>query len=108
MHFEVLLTDHAAQDLTDIYQYILENDTTRSADYVLSRIEATFKRLASLPERGRYPKELLALGIRDYREVYFKPYRIIHRAVGQQVLIFCIADGRRNLGALLQRRLLGD
>ena len=41
-----------------------------------------------------------------YREVYFKPYRIIYHARGERVIINLIADGRRDMSVLLQRRLI--
>ena len=63
--------------------------------------------LTTFPERGAYPKELIALGIRDYRQTAFKPYRVIYRVVGQKVYIYVIADGRRDMQSLLARRLLG-
>jgi toxin ParE1/3/4 len=63
--------------------------------------------LATLPERGSRPRELLALGIHEYRQVFFKPYRLIYRIIGQQVFIVLIADGRRDMQTLLARRLLG-
>ncbi len=59
------------------------------------------------PERGSYPKELLALGIREYRQAHFKPYRLIYRVSGKQVIIYIIADGRRDMQTLLTRRMLG-
>ena len=52
-------------------------------------------------------KELLALGIREYRETFFKPYRIVYRVQGSRVDVYLIADGRRDMQALLSRRLLG-
>lgn len=52
------------------------------------------------------PKELAALGIRDYYERYFKPYRMTYTAVGQRVYVYVIADGRRNMQTLLSKRLL--
>lgn len=55
---------------------------------------------------GRHPRELLALGIREYREVFFEPYRIICRVMGDGAYVLVIADGRRDMRALLQRRLL--
>lgn len=55
----------------------------------------------------RLPKELLAVGLREYREIYFKPYRIIYRIIADIVYVMLIADGRRNMQSLLQRRLLG-
>lgn len=63
--------------------------------------------LAQLPERGSYPKELVALGIKDYRQTAFKPYRVIYRVLGTRVVIYLIADGRRDMQSVLARRLLG-
>ena len=70
------------------------------------RIEKIFSSLSESPERGTYPKELLALGIRDYREIFFKPYRVIYRVMGDKVHVLLIVDGRRDMQTLLQRRLL--
>ena len=106
MPFAVLLTRDAARDLEELYDYIALHDAPQKADYVLSQIEKAFSRLSQFPEQGSYPKELLALGIRDYREVYFKPYRMIYRVVDENVYVFLIADGRRDMQTLLQRRLL--
>ena len=50
--------------------------------------------------------ELLDIGIREYREIFFKPYRIIYRVMGDKVYVLVVADGRRDMQALLQRRLL--
>ena len=36
----------------------------------------------------------------------FKPYRIIYRVMGDGVYVLVIADGRRDMRALLGRRLL--
>ena len=48
-----------------------------------------------------------SVGIQDYRQVFFKPYRLIYRLHGKQVVVYLIADGRRDMPALLARRLLG-
>jgi toxin ParE1/3/4 len=50
---------------------------------------------------------LLDLGIKDYRQVLFKPYRLIYRVMGHDVVVFVIADGLRDLQSLLARGLLG-
>ncbi len=73
---------------------------------MLTRIEKIFGSLFESTERGTYPKELLALGIRDYREIFFKPYRVIYRIIGNKVHVLLIVDGRRDMQTLLQRRLL--
>ena len=105
--YEVLLTEGAERDLESIYDYIAEFDCKASADYVLDRLLEVVESLSAFPERGAYPKELVALGIRDYRQTAFKPYRVIYRVMAQKVYIYVIADGRRNMQSLLVRRLLG-
>ena len=107
MRFDVLLTEHAERDLGELYSTIAEHDTPGNAAHVLDRIEKALKSLSAFPERGSHPKELLALGIRDYRQTFFKPYRLIYRIAERRVYVYLIVDGRRDMQALLARRLLG-
>lgn len=106
MSFAVLLTKDAARDLNELYDYITAHDSPRKADYVLEQIETAFSTLSEFPKRGVYPKELLKLGIREYREIFFKPYRIIYRVMDKNVYVLLIVDSRRDMQSLLQRRLL--
>ena len=106
MPFYVQLTDDAVRDLEVIYKYIYRHDTPSSAEYVLDRIESVFQGLPEHPQGGSYPGELLDIGVREYREVFFKPYRIIYLVAGDTVYVLVIADGRRDMQTLLQRRLL--
>jgi toxin ParE1/3/4 len=106
MPVKVLLSNDAARDLDELYDYIALHDAPRKADYVLEQIEKAFSKLSEFPERGAYPKELLAIGIREYREIFFKPYRIIYRVIDKNVYVLLIVDGRRDMQSLLQRRLL--
>ena len=108
MNFTVSLTRSAERDLEGIYDYIAEHDSQQSADYVLDGLMEVVATLSTFPERGPYPKELAALGIREYRQAFFKPYRLIYRVIAQQVFIYLIADGRRDLRALLERRMLNS
>ena len=106
MSFRVQLTNDAARDLEEICDYIDRHDAPERADHVLDRIEKAFRSLVDHPQRGSFPAELLDLGIKEYREVFFKPYRIIYRVNGDSVYVLLIADGRRDMRALLERRLL--
>ena len=106
MGFEILLTKDAACDLEEIYNCIVLHDSSQKADYVLARIEEVFFSLSEFPERGVSPNEFLPLGIREYREIFFKPYRIVYRAMDNIVYVLLIVDGRREMQSLLQRRLL--
>lgn len=104
--FEVLLTEGAEQDLEAIHDYICEFDCVANANAVLDELMAIVESLSKFPERGSYPKELIGLGIKEYRQTFFKPYRVIYRIAGNQVIIYLITDGRRDLQAVLARRLL--
>ncbi|EYU16510.1 type II toxin-antitoxin system RelE/ParE family toxin [Photorhabdus aegyptia] len=106
MPYHVMLTKNAEADLEDIYDYIVENDSSEKADYVLDQLLKITDSLANFPEKGNYPKELQELGIRDFRQTFFKPYRVIYQITGKQVVIFVIADGRRDMQTLLTHRLL--
>jgi toxin ParE1/3/4 len=104
---DVLLTRGAEQDLESIVDYIAEFDGVTAANHVLNRLVKLIEDLAQLPERGSFPRELLALGIKEYRQGQFKPYRVIYRVLATQVVIYLIVDGRRDMQSLLARRLLG-
>ncbi len=106
MPFQVLLTNGATRDLEDLYDYIERHDVPGKADYVLEQIEQAFASLSENPQRGAYPKELLAIGLREYHEIFFKPCRIIYQVIAENVYVLVIADGRRDMQTLLQRRLL--
>ena len=105
--FDVLLTEGAEQDLEAIHDHISEFDCVANANHVLDELMAVVESLSTFPERGSYPKELVGLGIKEYRQTFFKPYRVIYRVAGSQVIIYLIADGRRDMQSVLARRLLG-
>ena len=107
MRFEVLLTEDAEQDLEDLHAYIAKFDSPKNAHYVLERLLEVIETLATSPERGSTPKELRCIGIQEYRQLFFKPFRAIYRVLGKRVVIYVIADGRRDMQSLLSRRLLG-
>jgi len=105
--YAVLLTQGAEQDLESIHDYIAEFDCVANANHVLGQLIEVAEGLAEFPERGSYPKELVALGIKEYRQTAFKPYRVIYRVAGNQAVIYLIVDGRRDMQSVLARRLLG-
>jgi toxin ParE1/3/4 len=105
--FQVAITEDAEHDLEDIVTYIAKRDSPRATEHVLNRILEIADSLMAAPTRGSPPRELRGLGDQEYRQIFFKPYRLIYRVVEQQVIIYLIADGRRDMQSLLARRLLG-
>lgn len=106
MAYAVVLTTDAARDVREIDAYIAWRDSVEAACAVVEGLGQVFAGLGESPQRGNHPKVLLAPGIREFREVHFKPYRVIYRVIDQTVYILCVADGRRNMQRLLMRRLL--
>jgi toxin ParE1/3/4 len=102
-----MLTDDASADLEAIYEYIAMHDGEINALRLLEQFEKLIVSLSDFPERGIYPKELSALGIREYRQLNLKPYRMVYRVVGKTVYVYMVVDGRRDMKALLSARLLG-
>lgn len=105
--YEVLLTQGAEQDLESIHDHIAEFDSVANANHVLEGLIEVVDGLAQFPERGNYPTELVALGIKEYRQTAFKPYRVIYRVLFSRFVIYLIVDGRRDMQSVLARRLLG-
>lgn len=103
--YQVIFTKDAKNDLEDIYDYIHQHDSQDSANQVLEKLLQAAEALAYLPEKGSVPNELQSLSIREYRQVIFKPYRMIYRIVDKQITIFVVTDGRRDMQILLTRRL---
>lgn len=103
--YEVRLTLGAEGDLQALYDHVSEYRSRAQADDLSALIE-TVESLERFPDRGVVPKELAALGVQDYRQILLPPYRIIYRIIDVTVYILVIADGRRDMQSLLERRLL--
>jgi len=103
---EVLLSEDAERDIEDIYLYVAHQDAVEKADRLLTALQETCSALSELAERGNVPKELEPLGMTEFREVHFKPYRVIYRITNCQVIAYCVLDGRRDMQSLLERRML--
>ena len=104
--YNVQFTPEAENDLWDIYRYIAQNDSIEAADQVLDNLQVTAVGLETSPSRGHYPLELERIGVREYKEILWKPYRIIYQILEHNVHVQCVFDGRRQVAYILQERLL--
>lgn len=105
--YSVELTQGAEDDLEEIHGYLMSVRGAEDAAALLDEMLASIDTLEQFPERGAVPKEILDLGMRDFRQILLRHYRLIYRVLDRRVLILVIADGRRDMQALLERRLLG-
>lgn len=106
MSYKVNILIDAEEDILELYQYVAIHDSEEKAEYLLGKIEETCLSLTSYPNKGHIPPELERIGIYNYQEIHFKPYRILYQVIEKEVYIHCILDGRRSLQELLEKRLL--
>ena len=63
----------------------------------------------SSPEHGgRVVPEFAHFGIRSWRELIVRPYRVIYRIDGHTVYVLAVVDGRRELDDLLLEKLIRE
>ena len=108
MKFSVYIISDAEEDLFEIFQYVSRSDSMEKAENLIQKIQETCSHLSEFPHRGHIPPELERIGVMEFREIHFKPYRIIYQILKSKVYIHCILDGRRELQELLEKRLLRD
>lgn len=105
MTFEVVFSGHAKADLEAIFNYVLAHDGVDRAEALLETLYSTSLRLKELPRRGHLVKELRTTMVVKYREIHYKPYRILYEIRERRVIVHAVLDGRRDLRAFLEQRL---
>ena len=100
-----MVSGDARDDLLAIYNYVAAHESPARAESLLTRLQNAVSSLADLPFRGNIPAEMQRLGVEDYREIHAGPYRVIYRVREDEVIVYGVADGRRDMQAFLQRRL---
>jgi toxin ParE1/3/4 len=100
---DVILDQDAEDDLFDIYAFVAMNDSAERADQLFAALRRTCEKL---PLRGNVPRELFDIGVTEFRELHYKPYRIIYSLVSATVYVHCVLDGRRDIQTILQERFM--
>ncbi|TBY58784.1 type II toxin-antitoxin system RelE/ParE family toxin [Rhizobium leguminosarum bv. viciae] len=106
MPSRVLFAEEAERDIEDLYRFIASRDGDETAERVLTEIESACAELEEFSARGNIPKELAGIGISEYRELPHKPWCLIYRIMGTDVVGYCVVDGRRDMQSVLERRLI--
>ena len=104
--YRVRWAEVAVRDLEEIVGYVAVDSET-NASRVVKRIETRAAALESSPSRGRVVPELSHFGMRTWRELVVRPYRLLYRIEGDTVTVLAVFDGRRDLEDVLLERLLG-
>jgi toxin ParE1/3/4 len=101
--FRVRWAEAASADLDEIIAYVAV-DAPTNAERLLARLVAKAEGLETTPRR--VVPELARFGMRQWRELIIRPYRMIFRVEGSEVYVLALLDGRRDLTDVLLERLL--
>jgi addiction module RelE/StbE family toxin len=88
----VVWSDPAVADLAALHDYIAR-DSPYYARRFVARLIAAVEPLESFPQMGRVVPE----GDGRHRELILRPYRIIYRVEGQEILVIAVVHGSRDL-----------
>ena len=106
--YSVSISDNADEDLRTIANHVLRERSRDEAIALIDAIRGKIDTLEQFPNRGAVPEEVRAMGVSDFRQLFTGPYRIFYYVEKQRVTITMIADGRRDIVALLRERLTSD
>lgn len=101
----IVWAEAARRDLHLIVSYLADH-SPQAALATLDRIARSARKLAELADGGRVVPELARLHIREYRELIIRPYRLMYRVRGRDVLVLAVFDARRSLEDALLDRLI--
>jgi toxin ParE1/3/4 len=106
MKHTVVVLPQAKDDLFDIFIYTAQHHAITQADAMLDGLEEKFISLSDNPQRGHAVPELKRIHVESFREIHYKPYRIIFQISDETVYIHAVLDGRRELQELLENRII--
>jgi len=106
---KILWTESAQDDLLNIRQYLKQSESPGSARQVTQQIRDEVASLVEWRNKGTFVIELEELNLSQYRQLMAGQYRIIfERGAGEQAWVHIVCHTRRDLAALLRRRLLSS
>lgn len=106
MPYRVLIAADARRDMEVLFSYLAAHESPAAADRILTALQRACATLREQPMRGRIPAEMQLIGRNDYREIGYKLYRVIYRIEGDDVVVYGVADGRRDMQSFLYHRLV--
>lgn len=96
----------AQTDLQQLRSYLLKNFSQDVWKTTYGKLKESIRSLATFPYLGAVPPELDAIHMHQYRQLICGMNRIIYEVRGDVVYVHVIVDTRRDLTALLLRRLM--
>ncbi|MSP23754.1 MAG: type II toxin-antitoxin system RelE/ParE family toxin [Myxococcales bacterium] len=104
--YQVVWTDAAASDYESLLTYVTLQSGVRRAIALDQKLQRAIDSLGAIPLRCRIVPELRLEGLDVYREFIVRPYRLMFRIRGRDLVLLAVVDGRRDLQELLVERAL--
>jgi toxin ParE1/3/4 len=96
MNREFRLTEPAIRDIEEIADYIAKQSGLVESELFLNKLDVKFAKITQFPDLGRKRDEIL-FGIRS---LSLDSYLILYMPIGQDVEIFRVISGYRDLSTL--------
>lgn len=106
MSLPVVFLKSAEQDLVALRGYVVKSFGKETWQASYARIKDAVNIIQSFPLGGSVPEQLERLGLTQYRQVISGMNKIIYEVRQDTIYIHIVCDARRELKALLARRLL--
>ena len=106
MSFRVVILDSAELDLKELRAYVLKNFSMETWHTSYTKIKEVIRNLKNFPQAGSIPEEIEKLNLTQYRQVLSGLNRIIYEVRQDVIYIHIVADTRRDMTTLLNRRLV--
>jgi plasmid stabilization system protein ParE len=106
MSLKLVFLQSAEQDLKELRGYIIKQFGKEVWQDSYSKIKASVGVIQTYPLGGSVPEEFERLPLTQYRQVISGMNRIIYEVRQDTVYIHLICDSRKEMAALLTRRML--
>jgi plasmid stabilization system protein ParE len=98
-----VLTAEAQEDLRGVREYLIQEAGFQVARYVLAKLAASFRGLASAPGKGHLREDLTA--DEDLRFWRVFSYLIVYRLGTKPLAVIAVLHGKRDVAGVLERRV---
>ena len=98
--------ESAEYDLKELRSYIVKNFSLETWRHTYGKLKQAIRNLKTFPLAGSIPEEIGKLNLSQYRQVLSGMNRIVYEIRQDTIYIHIVVDARREMGALLTKRLL--
>jgi len=106
MSLKIVFLNPAEQDLKELKAYIHHNFSAETWRATYTKLKEAIRNLRKFPQAGSIPEEIEKLNLTQYRQILSGMNRIIYEVRQDVIYVHIIVDARRDMSALLMRRLL--